>query len=125
MLLLMVACVLLKFTPISLEITSYLAMTGSIFCAMLFKKLSIIEVSFPDEQPDKTLFGHLTPRLLMTEMNILGQLTGMEALKNLNIVITHLKPPYANIVKIKEQLKSENKDGLNLIYPQQGKLFNF
>jgi 3',5'-cyclic-nucleotide phosphodiesterase len=92
---------------------------------MLFKKLSIIEVSFPDEQPDKTLFGHLTPRLLMTEMNILGQLTGMEALENLNIVITHLKPPHTNIVKIKEQLKSENKDGLNLIYPQQGKLFNF
>jgi 3',5'-cyclic-nucleotide phosphodiesterase len=92
---------------------------------MLFKKLSIIEVSFPDEQPDKTLFGHLTPRLLMSEMNTLGQLTGMEALKNLNVVITHLKPPYTNIVKIKKQLKSENKDGLNLIYPEQGKLLNF
>jgi cAMP phosphodiesterase len=32
-------------------------------------KAIMIEVSFPDEQPDKILFGHLTPRWLMKEMN--------------------------------------------------------
>ena len=31
-------------------------------------KAIMIEASFPDEQPDKTLFGHLTPRWLMIEM---------------------------------------------------------
>lgn len=83
----------------------------------------MIEVSFPNEQPDKTLFGHLTPRLLMNEMSILAKLAG--PLKGLNVVVTHLKPPAASIVKIKAQLKSGNPLGLNLIYPQQGKALNF
>ncbi|RYU90101.1 3',5'-cyclic-nucleotide phosphodiesterase [Mucilaginibacter terrigena] len=83
-------------------------------------KAIMIEVSFPNEQPDKSLFGHLTPRLLMNEMAVLGKLTGA-SLKGLNIVVTHLKPPYKSIVMIKTQLKAANKLQLNLIYPQQGK----
>jgi 3',5'-cyclic-nucleotide phosphodiesterase len=85
----------------------------------------MIEVSFPDEQPDKNLFGHLTPRLLMSEMNKLAGLTDNAAIKNLNIVITHLKPPYSNIEKIKKQLKAENKSGLNIVYPEQGNQLTF
>jgi 3',5'-cyclic-nucleotide phosphodiesterase len=81
----------------------------------------MIEVSFPNEQPDKTLFGHLTPKWLMAEMDELSKLTGKDALKNLNLVITHVKPPQASIVKIKEQLKANNKLSLNLIFPAQGK----
>lgn len=81
----------------------------------------MIEVSFPDEQPDKTLFGHLTPKWLMAEMNTLSKLTGTAALKNFNLVITHVKPPQVNIQKIKTQLKAENKLGLNLVFPVQGK----
>jgi cAMP phosphodiesterase len=88
-------------------------------------KVIMIEVSFPDEQPDKSLFGHLTPRLLMAEMNSLSQLTGIDAIKNLNVIITHLKPPAASIAKIKAQLRAENKLGLNLIFPEQGKLLEF
>lgn len=88
-------------------------------------KALMIEVSFPDEQPDKSLFGHLTPRLLMTEMNNLVKLAGIDAIKNLNVIITHLKPPANNIAKIKAQLKVENKLGLNLIFPEQGKLLEF
>lgn len=88
-------------------------------------KAIMIEVSFADEQPDKTLFGHLTPKLLMTEMNALGKLTGADALKNLNVVVTHLKPPFTSILKIKRELKIENKFGLNLIYPQQGRQLMF
>ena len=82
-------------------------------------KAIMIEVSFPNEQPDKALFGHLTPRLLMSEMNVLVKLAG--PLKGLNIVVTHLKPPTASILKIKSQLKAGNVLGLNLVYPQQGK----
>lgn len=88
-------------------------------------KAIMIEVSFPDEQPDKTLFGHLTPKWLMQEMSNLAKLTGPEAIKNLNVVVTHLKPPYSSIEKIKKQLRAENNLGLKLIYPEQGKLLVF
>ncbi|WP_426580854.1 MBL fold metallo-hydrolase [Mucilaginibacter sp. R-33] len=88
-------------------------------------KAILIEVSFPNEQPDKTLFGHLTPKWLMAEMDKLASFTGTDAIKGLNIIITHLKPPMTSISKIKTQLKVANKLQLNLIYPQQGKALNF
>jgi 3',5'-cyclic-nucleotide phosphodiesterase len=88
-------------------------------------KAIMIEVSFPSEQPDKTLFGHLTPHWLMVEMDKLATLTGPDVIKGLNIVVTHLKPPANSIIKIKEELKVENKLQLNLVYPQQGKPFTF
>ena len=84
-------------------------------------KAIMIETSFPDEQPDKTLFGHLTPRWLMKEMAGLASLTGADALKGFKIVITHVKPPQASIDKIKTQLKAENTLHLNLFFPEQGR----
>ncbi|AWK03836.1 3',5'-cyclic-nucleotide phosphodiesterase [Flavobacterium crocinum] len=89
------------------------------------KKLKgiFIEVSFPNEQPDKFLFGHLTPTHLMTELHILEDLAGKDSLENFKIIITHLKPPAKNIAKIKEQLKNQNDLGLKIIYPEQGKKF--
>ena len=88
-------------------------------------KAIMIEVSFPDEQPDKTLFGHLTPRWLMKEMDDLEKLTGSGMLKDFNIVVTHIKPPESSIERIKQQLAVENNFQLNLIYPQQGKEIKF
>jgi 3',5'-cyclic-nucleotide phosphodiesterase len=88
-------------------------------------KAIMIEVSFPDEQPDKTLFGHLTPHWLMKEMDKLEKLSGAGSLKGFNIVITHVKPPQSSIERIKKQLAAENKLQLNLIYPEQGKKLNF
>jgi 3',5'-cyclic-nucleotide phosphodiesterase len=85
----------------------------------------MIEVSFADEQPDKTMFGHLTPHWLIKELNELEQLTGQGSLKGFNIVITHVKPPQSNIERIKKQLAAQNKLLLNLIFPQQGKMLNF
>lgn len=87
-------------------------------------KAIMIETSFPDEQPDKTLFGHLTPHWLMTEMDDLASLTSQDALKGFNVIITHLKPPQTSINKIKAQLTTENQLHLNLIFPQQGKEIN-
>lgn len=81
----------------------------------------MIETSFPNEQPDKTLFGHLTPNWLMKEMDDLAGLTGADALKGFNLVITHVKPPHVHIDKIKAQLKEQNKLGFNLIFPEQGR----
>jgi cAMP phosphodiesterase len=88
-------------------------------------KAIMIEVSFPDEQPDKTLFGHLTPHWLMKEMGDLQKLAGPSALKGFNVVITHVKPPQSSIERIKMQLADENKLQLNLVYPEQGKALNF
>jgi len=87
------------------------------------KKLKgiMIETSFTNEQPDKTLFGHLTPSWLMKEMDDLAGLTGADALKGFNLVITHVKPPQANIDKLKAQIKAQNKLGFNLIFPEQGR----
>jgi 3',5'-cyclic-nucleotide phosphodiesterase len=88
-------------------------------------KAIMIEASFPDEQPDKTLFGHLTPHWLIKEMDELEKLTGTGSLKGFNIVVTHVKPPENSIEKIKKQLADENRLQLNLIYPEQGKALNF
>lgn len=84
-------------------------------------KAIFIEVSFPDEQPDKSLFGHLTPKWLMKEMDDLASLTGRGTLKEFNVIITHVKPPQNKIALIKKQLRDENKLQLNLIFPEQGR----
>jgi cAMP phosphodiesterase len=88
-------------------------------------KAIMIETSFPDAQPDKTLFGHLTPHWLMTEIDDLAALAVPDALKNFNVVITHVKPPQKNIDKLKAELKAENKLGLHLVFPEQGKEIDF
>ena len=82
-----------------------------------------IEVSFPNEQPDKSLYGHLTPNHLMKELGKLEEFVGKGNLKDLKIIITHRKPPLKNIQKIKEQLKKENALGVDLIFPEQGRRF--
>lgn len=85
----------------------------------------MIEVSFPDEQPVKSLFGHLTPHLLMQEMAALSKLTGATAMKNFPIVVTHIKPAGHHEAEIKKELTAQNSLGLKLIIPQQGKLIEF
>ncbi|SKC88597.1 MBL fold metallo-hydrolase [Ohtaekwangia koreensis] len=82
-------------------------------------KAIFIEVSFPNEQPDKLLFGHLTPRLLMNELNILNSYSN-HSLKGFSIVITHIKPVADNETKIKKQLSELNALQVKLVYPEQG-----
>jgi cAMP phosphodiesterase len=82
-----------------------------------------IEVSFPNEQPDSSLFGHLTPNHLMEELHKLEDFSGKGSLKNFKIIITHLKPPVKNMLKIKEQLIKQNDLGVQLVFPEQGKRF--
>lgn len=83
-----------------------------------------IEVSFPNEQPDNALYGHLTPIHLMKELSKLEEFSGKGSLQELKIIITHRKPPTKNIQKIKEQLKKENSLGVDFIFPEQGKRFD-
>ena len=80
-----------------------------------------IECSYPDKQPDKQLFGHLRPALLMEEINRLASLCSKKVLKNFPVVITHMKPEDDNENNIIKELKAANTLGLQLIFPQQGK----
>ncbi|OON65694.1 3',5'-cyclic-nucleotide phosphodiesterase [Hymenobacter sp. CRA2] len=79
-----------------------------------------IEASYPNEQPDNQLYGHLTPTRLLQELGVLGQLTGPEALRGLPVIVTHLKPTSANEATIRRQLAAANTLGLRLIFPRQG-----
>src|SRR6478736_659065 len=49
-------------------------------------KAIFIEVSFSNEQPDQLLFGHLTPKLLMAEMQQLSSVAGKKSLTEFPIV---------------------------------------
>ena len=82
-----------------------------------------IETSFPDEQPNEKLFGHLTPSLLMKELKNLSLLCGEDNLQNVPIIITHIKPSGNNEIIIKNELKQENTQDLQLVFPKQGKQF--
>ena len=88
-------------------------------------KAIFIEVSFDNAQPDKLLFGHLTPRLLLQEMTKLARLTGIEQLLNFPIVITHEKPGGNREARIHKQLLASNNIGLRLIFPKQGTPLSF
>lgn len=84
-------------------------------------KTIMLEVSFPNSQPETSLFGHLTPKLFMEEMNVLAKYTGIKYLNNLNIIITHIKPKGDYPEVIKKELAELNTLNLKFIYPQQGK----
>ena len=88
-------------------------------------KAIFIEVSFPDEQPTDKLFGHLTPRLLLAEMQRLAAVSGKENLEKIPVVITHIKPNGNNESLIKKELNNQNNLQVKLVFPQQGKALLF
>lgn len=88
-------------------------------------KAIFIEVSFDNGQPDKQLFGHLTPKWLMVELGKLAALAGKDAMKDLPLVITHMKPGGKREQLIHEQLQAYNPLKVKLIFPEQAKLLKF
>jgi cAMP phosphodiesterase len=88
-------------------------------------KALFIEVSFPDEQPVKSLFGHLTPALLTRELRNLAALTGDAALQGLPVVITHRKPGGDQEEKIQKELQANNPLRVTFIFPEQGRRLDF
>ena len=81
-------------------------------------KSIFIEVSFDNSIADKALFGHLTPKLLMLELNKLNTLSS-GALKNVQIAVTHIKPCGDCEENIKTQIAEANNLGLKIVFPQQ------
>jgi cAMP phosphodiesterase len=81
-------------------------------------KAIFIEVSFDNSVPEKALFGHLTPNLLMEEMTKLNQLSNGQ-IKNTPVYVTHIKPCDGCEVKIKSEIQAANQIGLKISYPLQ------
>ncbi|MGC3947210.1 MAG: 3',5'-cyclic-nucleotide phosphodiesterase [Chryseolinea sp.] len=88
-------------------------------------KAIFIEVSFSNAQPDHLLFGHLTPKLLMEEMEKLAALVPSGTMKDFSIVVTHMKPAGDRVNTIVKELDSYNNPKLKLVYPEQGKKLSF
>jgi 3',5'-cyclic-nucleotide phosphodiesterase len=84
-------------------------------------KAIFLEVSFPNEQADKQLFGHLTPKLFFSELSKLESLTNEKAFKRISFIVTHTKPPQKTAEKVKKQLISGKSKDLKLIFPEQGR----
>jgi 3',5'-cyclic-nucleotide phosphodiesterase len=84
-------------------------------------KAIFIEVSFDNSVSEKALFGHLTPKLLMEEMDKLNLLSNGQ-LKNTPLYVTHIKPCDGCEIKIKAEIQAANQIGLKIFYPTQATL---
>ncbi len=99
------------------------------------KKLRAIflESSFSNNRPDHMLYGHMTPKWMMHELNVLAKLanekTPGQALKGMPVIVTHIKPTIRAGIDPKEVIRKEldelNNLGVDFIIPVQGKRYEF
>jgi len=99
------------------------------------KKLRAIflESSFTSSRPDNMLYGHLTPKWMIHELSILASLVNKEnpksSLKDLPVVVTHIKPSIKKDRNTKEIIRKEleelNSLGVKFIIPSQGDRLEF
>lgn len=91
-------------------------------------KAILIEASYTSDRPDAQLFGHLTPKWIMGSLHELDALAGGNALKDLPVVITHIKyaltreQPQA---RMDQELAAANDLGLRIVMPSQGTRWHF
>lgn len=92
-------------------------------------KAVIIEVSYANAQPDKQLFGHLTPAWLQKSLVELEAAAGAGSLKKLPVVVSHIKyslkkgdTPAQTIL---DELEAGNSLGVRYIVPEQGMGWRF
>ena len=86
-------------------------------------KAILIESSYTSDRPDSQLFGHLTPKWVLSSLRELDQLAGGNALKGLPIVVSHIKYSLTREQpqkKILEELQAGNDLGVRFIDPRQG-----
>ncbi|WP_226781946.1 MBL fold metallo-hydrolase [Oceaniglobus trochenteri] len=86
----------------------------------------IIESSYTSDRPDNLLFGHLTPRLVHEELGQLASLAKEGSLKDLPVIISHVKYSLKKGIAPQEQVLDELQQmdtlGLRFIMPEQGAL---
>jgi 3',5'-cyclic-nucleotide phosphodiesterase len=92
-------------------------------------KAIIIEASYTNAQPDKFLFGHLTPAWLQKSLGELESLAGSGSLKDLPVVVSHVKyslkkgePPTRTVLG---ELEAGNTLGVRFVMPEQGDRWRF
>ena len=92
-------------------------------------KAIIIETSYTNTQPDKSLFGHLTPAWLQKSLGGLETLAGAGSLKDLPVVISHvkysLKKGELPTQTILGELEDGNTLGVKYLIPEQGMSWRF
>jgi 3',5'-cyclic-nucleotide phosphodiesterase len=91
-------------------------------------KAVLIEISYTSDRPDNLLFGHLTPKWLQKSLHELDQLAGGNALKDLPVVISHIKYSLTTEQpqkKVLDELQADNDLGVRFIIPQQGSRWHF
>lgn len=96
-------------------------------------KAIFLECSYPNEQPDSKLYGHLNPKWMIKELTHLAEITDAEkideTLKGLPVIVTGIKPSWEqggdNKYLIYKQLLVNNDLGVRFIIPEQGQLIAF
>jgi 3',5'-cyclic-nucleotide phosphodiesterase len=96
----------------------------------------MLECSFLNSQADDKLFGHLKPKLFMSELRQLAAMVNpgdpKNALRGLPVVVTHIKPrleEFSNTENdtrklVINELSQENDIEVNLIKPEQGMILS-
>jgi len=87
-----------------------------------------LECSYPNEQPANTLFGHLDPHYMIEELSQLARyvdpLHPEVALKNIKVIVTHIKKSIFQEKSAEETIRKEleklNTLHLSFIFPEQG-----
>jgi 3',5'-cyclic-nucleotide phosphodiesterase len=91
-------------------------------------KAILIESSYTSDRPDAQLFGHLTPKWVLASLRELDQLAGTGSVKDLPVVVTHIKYSLTGEQpqkKMLEELTAGNDMGVHFIVPQQGDRWHF
>ncbi len=92
-----------------------------------------LEASYPSDRPDKQLFGHLTPKWLLTELRKFAEFVDPEqpetALQGVQVVVTHIKPVFnpseSPAAEIMREFAEMNDLGVEFILPETGKRILF
>lgn len=88
----------------------------------------LLECSFPHEDSEQVIYGHLDSHLMMRELHHLAEIAGI-SVKGLNVLITHrkecLKKERDVHLKIQQELTALNDLGVALHFPKQGDRFTF
>lgn len=91
-------------------------------------KAIVIESSYTSDRPDNLLFGHLTPRWVLQELRELDKQAGGNALKDLPVVVSHIKYSLTREQPQKQmlqELEAGNDIGVRFIIPEQGSRWHF
>jgi 3',5'-cyclic-nucleotide phosphodiesterase len=91
-------------------------------------KAILIESSYTSDRPDNQLFGHLTPKWVLASLHELDQMAGGKALKDLPVIVSHIKYSLTREQPQKrmlEELAAGNDLGVRFVDPQQGTRWHF